>query len=363
MSLERLEHIANLSFKADMSSAESALKVIGAEIDESILKDTYLIAHLPYFTPEIINGVVKFTEQEHITVKTKHLQDLMTMLLKPESELYNEFVSCFNEMVKNNKSKYRHLIKDDFDKNQIYTPLAIYYHLLKNYGSESPLFKLFTVLFNKDYHYILSKSRECKMDVIPFIEWILMEKNYDFYQSIFILPNMASKKNICASLYIQGCISKNLSHKIDIGLHIYLELFLNYDNNDKVLINLSQTQAGKKDEFGAFETSIELDEIKANRMCHKYHNYRFAIDFSSLDTEPFSLTLDKPSFFNFRDELSCYTGIKNASPYPDDDKNDEYQSKFVTEYDYDVLAIDDVDLLHMLLNARPIDNLFDIEVI
>lgn len=117
MSLERLEHIANLSFKADMSSAESVLKVIGAEIDESILEDTYLIAHLPYFTPEIINGVIKFTEQEHITVKTKHLQDLMTMLLKPESALYNEFVACFNEMVKNNKSKYHHLIKDDFDKN------------------------------------------------------------------------------------------------------------------------------------------------------------------------------------------------------------------------------------------------------
>lgn len=363
MSLERLEHIVNLSFKADMSSAESALKVIGAEIDESILEDTYLIAHLPYFTPEIINGVVKFTEQEYITVKTKHLQDLMTMLLKPESALYNEFVACFNEIVKNNKSKYRHLIKDDFDKNQIYTPLAIYYHLLKNYGSESPLFKLFTVLFNKDYHYILSKSRECKMDVIPFIEWILMEKNYDFYQSIFILPNMASKKNICASLYIQGCISKNLSHKIDIGLHIYLELFLNYDNNDKVLINLSQTQAGKKDEFGAFETSIELDEIKANRMCHKYHNYRFAVDFSSLDTDPFGLTLEKPSFFNFRDELSCYADVEKTSESLSDDENDGKPSRFITEYDYDLLSVDDVDLLTMLLNAQPIDNLFDIEVI
>ena len=363
MSLERLEHIVNLSFKADMSSAESALKVIGAEIDESILEDTYLITHFPYFTPEIINGVIKFTEQDYITVKTKHLQDLMTMLLKPESDLYNEFVACFNKMVKNNKSKYRHLINDDFDKNKIYTPLAIYYHLLKNYGSESPLFKLFTVLFNKDYHYILSKSRECKMDVIPFIEWILMEKNYDFYQSIFILPNMASKKNICASLYIQGCISKNLSHKIDIGLHIYLELFLNYDNNDKVLINLSQTQADKKDEFGAFETSIELDEIKANRMCHKYHNYRFAIDFSSLDTNPFGLTLEKPSFFNFRDELSCYVDVEKTSESHSDDEDDDKPLRFTTEYDYDVLSVDDVDLLGMLITARPIDNLFDIDVI
>jgi hypothetical protein len=363
MSLERLEHIANLSFKADMSSAESALKVIGAEIDESILENTYLIANLPYFIPEIINGVIKFTEQEHITVKTKHLQDLMTILLKPESALYNEFVACFNEMVKNNESKYHHLIKDDFDKNQIYTPLAIYYHLLKNYGSESPLFKLFTVLFNKYYHYILSKSRECKMDIIPFIEWILMEKNYDFYQSIFDTSSYGKQKNIGASLYIQGCISKNLTHKIDIGLHIYLEPFLNYDNNEKVLINLSQTQTGDKDEFGAFETSIELDEIKANRMCHKYHNYRFAIDFSSLDTNPFGLTLEKPSFFNFRDELSCYIEIKKASASLSDNENDDEPHRFTTEYDYDVLAIDDVDLLNMLLNARPIDNLFDIEVI
>ena len=363
MSLEKLEHIVNLSFKGDMSSAQSALSLIGAKIDDSIIDDTYLIANLPFFIPEIINGVIKFIEQDYITVKTKHLQDLMTMLLKPEAELYNEFVACFNEMVKNNKSKYRHLINDNFNKNKIYTPLAVYYHLLKNYGSESPLFKLFTVLFSKDYHYILSKSRECKMEVIPFIEWILEEENYDFYQSIFDSSSYGKKENIDTSLYIQGCISKNLTHKVDIGLHIYLEPFLNYDNNDEVLINLSQTQTGSKDEFGAFETSIELDEIKANRMCHKYHNYRFAIDFSSLDTEPFGLTLDKPSFFNFRDELSCCTGIKNASPYPDDDKNDEYQPKFVTEYDYDVLSVDDVDLLNMLLNARPIDNLFDIEVI
>lgn len=355
MSLERLEHIVNLSFKADMSSAESALKVIGAEIDESILENTYLIAHLPYFTPEIINGVVKFTEQEHITVKTKHLQDLMTMLLKPESALYNEFVACFNEMVKNNKSKYR-------DKNQIYTPLAIYYHLLKNYGSKSPLFKLFTVLFNKDCHYILSKSRECKMEVISFIEWILMEKNYDFYQSIFNTSKYGKQKNIGASLYIQGCISKNLTHKIDIGLHIYLETFLNYDNNDKALINLSQTQTGEKDEFGAFETSIELDEIKANRMCHKYHNYRFAIDFSFLDTDPFGLTLGKPSFFNFRDELSCYVDVEKISESHSDDEDDK-PLRFTTEYDYDVLSVEDVDLLKMLLNAQPIDNLFDIEVI
>lgn len=362
MSLERLEHIVNLSFKGDMSSAKSALKVIGAEIDESILEDTYLIAHLPYFTPEIINGVIKFTEQEHITVKTKHLQDLMTMLLKPESALYNEFVACFNEMVKNNKSKYRHLIKDDFDKNQIYTPLAIYYHLLKNYGSESPLFKLFTVLFNKDYHYILSKSRECKMDVIPFIEWILEEENYDFYQSIFDTSSYGKQENIATSIYIQGCISKNLTHKIDIGLHIYLEPFLNYDNNDKALINLSQTQTGDKDEFGAFETSIELDEIKANRMCHKYHNYRFAIDFSSLDTNPFGLTLEKPSFFNFRDELSCYIEIKKASASLSDE-NDDKPPRFVTEYDYDILSVEDVDLLNMLITAQPIDNLFDIEVI
>ena len=202
MSLERLEHIVNLSFKADMSSAESALKVIGAEIDESILEDTYLITHFPYFTPEIINGVIKFTEQDYITVKTKHLQDLMTMLLKPESALYNEFVACFNEMVKNNKSKYHHLIKDDFDKNQIYTPLAIYYHLFKNYGSESALFKLFTVLFSKDCHYILSKSRECKMEVIPFIEWILEEENYDFYQSIFDTSSYGKQKKILRRLSI-----------------------------------------------------------------------------------------------------------------------------------------------------------------
>lgn len=362
MSLERLEHIVNLSFKADMSSVESALKVIGAEIDESILEDTYLITHFPYFTPEIINGVIKFTAQDYITVKTKHLQDLMTMLLKPESALYNEFVACFNEMIKNNKSKYRHLIKDDFDKNQIYTPLAIYYHLLKNYGSESPLFKLFTVLFNKDYHYILSKSRECKMEVIPFIEWILMEENYDFYQSIFNTSKYGKQKNIVASLYIQGCISKNLSHKIDIGLHIYLELFLNYDNNDKVLMNLSQTQTGDKDEFGAFETSIELDEIKANRMCHKYHNYRFAIDFSSLDTDPFGLTLEKPSFFNFRDEISCYIEVKKTSESLSDE-NDDKSTRFTTEYDYDLLSVEDVDLLNMLITAQPIDNLFEIEVI
>jgi hypothetical protein len=362
MSLERLEHIANLSFKADMSSAKSALKVIGAEIDESILENTYLIANLPYFIPEIINGVIKFTEQEHITVKTKHLQDLMTILLKPESALYNEFVACFNEMVKNNKSKYHHLIKDDFDKNQIYTPLAIYYHLFKNYGSESALFKLFTVLFNKDCHYILSKSRECKMEVIPFIEWILEEENYDFYQSIFNTNSYGKQENISASLYIQGCISKNLTHKIDIGLHIYLETFLNYDNNDKALINLSQTQTGEKDEFGAFETSIELDEIKANRMCHKYHNYRFAIDFSFLDTDPFGLTLGKPSFFNFRDELSCYVDVEKISESHSDDEDDK-PLRFTTEYDYDVLSVEDVDLLKMLLNAQPIDNLFDIDVI
>lgn len=363
MPLEKLEHIVNLSFKADMSSAESALKVIGAEIDESILEDTYLIAHLPFFSPEIINGVIKFTVQDYVTIQTKHLQDLMTMLLKPESDLYNEFVACFNEMVKNNKSKYRHLINDDFNKNKIYTPLAIYYHLLKNYGSETPLFKLFTVLFSKDYHYILSKSRECKMDVIPFIEWILEEENYDFYQSIFNTSSYGKKENITASLYIQGCISKNLSHKIDIGLHIYLELFLNYDNNDKVLMNLSQTQAGKKDEFGAFETSIELDEIKANRMCHKYHNYRFAIDFSFLDTDPFGLTLEKPSFFNFRDELFCYVDVEKTTASHFDDEDDDKPLRFTTEYDYDVLSVDDVDLLNMLLNARPIDNLFDIEVI
>ena len=76
MSLEKLEHIVNLSFKGDMSSAQSALNFIGAEIDDSILEGTYLLTHLPFFTPEIINGVIKFTEQDYITVKTKHLQDL-----------------------------------------------------------------------------------------------------------------------------------------------------------------------------------------------------------------------------------------------------------------------------------------------
>lgn len=200
------------------------------------------------------------------------------------------------------------------------------------------------------------------MDVIPFIEWILEEENYDFYQSIFDTSSYGKQENIATSIYIQGCISKNLTHKIDIGLHIYLEPFLNYDNNDKALINLSQTQTGDKDEFGAFETSIELDEIKANRMCHKYHNYRFAIDFSSLDTNPFGLTLEKPSFFNFRDELSCYIEIKKASASLSDE-NDDKPPRFVTEYDYDILSVEDVDLLNMLITAQPIDNLFDIEVI
>ena len=54
MSLEKLEHIVNLSFKGDMSSAQSALNFIGAEIDDSILEGTYLLTHLPFFTPEII---------------------------------------------------------------------------------------------------------------------------------------------------------------------------------------------------------------------------------------------------------------------------------------------------------------------
>ena len=361
MSLKTLEHIINFSFKSDILNPEKALGMIGAEIDESIMENIYGLANLPFFTPEIINGEVKLIEVEHFTIETKNLQDFMEMLLMPESSLYDGFVSCLNDVIRNNKSKYHYLTSDDSEWDGIYAPLVIYYHLLKNHGSDSPLFKLFKLFFNKDYHYILDQSAQNKMDVINFVEWILDDKNHYLYQALFVenSPN-GKNENVSVSIYIQGGINEKMTHKIDVGVHIYLEPFLFYDKTKKTVINLLHTQTGDVDLFCALETSIRLSEIKANRMYHKYTHYRYAIDFSDFDSGPFKISPDETSFFNFSPTLCCSI---NANDSENKDEDDDEQPKFVTEYDYDRFVFDDMDLLNMLLKSSPIDNVFDIEVI
>ena len=59
MSLESLEHIINFSFKSDILIPEKSLSMIGVQINESIMEDTYGLANLPFFMPEILNGEVK----------------------------------------------------------------------------------------------------------------------------------------------------------------------------------------------------------------------------------------------------------------------------------------------------------------
>ena len=60
MSLESLEHIINFSFKSDILIPEKALSMIGVQINESIMENTYGLVNLPFFMPEILNGEVKF---------------------------------------------------------------------------------------------------------------------------------------------------------------------------------------------------------------------------------------------------------------------------------------------------------------
>ena len=361
MSLEKLEHIVNFSFKSDMLNIDKALDMINAEIDESIMENTYSLTNLPFFTSEIINGEIKFIETDYFTIDSKVLRDFMAMLLQPDSHLYKKFVSCPNDIILSNNSKYHHLTRNADEWNGIYTPLLIYYHLLKSYGQDAPLFKLFKLLLNRDYNYILAKSAENRMDVINFIEWILEDENHQSYQTLFVenSPN-GRNENISAPIYIQSVISNKMTHKIDIGLHLYLEPFLFLDNIKNNIINLLQEQTGDENIFCAFETSMRLLEIKANLMRYKYTHYQYSYEFSDFDKGAFAVSSDKPSFFNFSPTLCCYIPIEN-----NDNDNGDYnkRTKFITEYDYDNLSFDDMDLLNMLLKSSTIDDLFDIEVI
>ena len=355
MNLSDLENNINFSLISDIHNKKKRDALENRSLKNALDKESINLGGIHYFIPEMRNGKVALSELPCYIMNSQLFKKFMQLLADRNSDEFNNLYDCLNDLTQTNPESYHYLSNngsyhDPFVKFK-HVPLISYY-ILKKYGENSELWKLFSAIFYQYTQHLIDKSKESNLSLVDLWEWGLKDENIASFEAILGKQN---EKIFSGTISLQWIAIDNWKFKFDLNIDFDFDEYYIYRNNEGWVVNI--------DNFGDLFVSLVLFDMKANKIINKACYLNDLEDLSFIGEGIFKTDKSAHSLFNLSENITIYHDPNlNELDITDFAKRKHFLYHLSDNEDLNY-TIDDNYLERLARKIKPLELLDDIVVI